>query len=107
MVTRLLRGVKLDIRKIHIRYEDDFYQVGRPFSAGFTIERIGFDNHEEEEQRQRAEENSSTILKLLEVKNVSLYWNSMSEMFIPTSVWQQSLGLEFGVFELIEADMIH
>ena len=27
-------------------------------------------------------------------------------MFIPTSVWQQSLDLKFGVFEIIEADML-
>jgi hypothetical protein len=31
----------------------------------------------------------------------------MSEMFIPTSVWEQSQDLRFGVFELIEADTIH
>ena len=31
----------------------------------------------------------------------------MSEMFIPTSVWDQSYDLEYGAFELIEADTIH
>ena len=31
----------------------------------------------------------------------------MSEMFIPTSVWDQSHELQYGVFELIEADLIH
>ena len=30
----------------------------------------------------------------------------MSEMFIPTSVWDQSYDLRYGVFELIEADII-
>ena len=30
----------------------------------------------------------------------------MSEMFIPTSVWDQSHDLNYGVFELIEADMV-
>ena len=51
--------------------------------------------------------NSSTIVKLQEIKNISVYWNSESEMFIPTSVWEQSMGLTYGVFELIEADIIH
>jgi len=46
------------------------------------------DHHAEEEQRQRAEENASTILKLQEISNISFYWNSMSEMFIPTSVYE-------------------
>ena len=31
----------------------------------------------------------------------------MSEMFIPDSVWQQSHQHEFGIFHLIEADIIH
>lgn len=28
-------------------------------------------------------------------------------MFVPTSVWEQSQDLTYGVFELIEADIIH
>ena len=40
------------------------------------------------------------------MKNISLYWNSLSETFIPTSVWKQSFDLKYGIFELIEADMI-
>jgi hypothetical protein len=35
-----------------------------------------------------------------------MYWNSMSEMFIPTSVWDQSFNNRYGVFELIDADMV-
>lgn len=64
------------------------------------------DHHAEEEQRQRAEENSSTILKLQEISNISFYWNSMSEMFIPTSVYEQAVGLPYGVFELLDASII-
>lgn len=30
----------------------------------------------------------------------------MSEMFIPTSVWDQSHQFNYGIFELIDADMI-
>jgi hypothetical protein len=42
-----------------------------------------------------------------EIKNISLYWNSMSEMFIPTSVWDQSFGEQYGIFEFIDADLVH
>lgn len=51
--------------------------------------------------------NSSTIIKMQEIKNISVYWNSMSEMFIPTSICDQSQGLQFGIFEFIEADLVH
>jgi hypothetical protein len=56
LVTRLFRGVKYEIKKIHIRYEDDFFAVQKPFSFGFTIEHIKMDTHTEEEERQRREE---------------------------------------------------
>jgi hypothetical protein len=37
LVTRLFRGIKYDIKNIHIRYEDDYFQISNPFSFGFTI----------------------------------------------------------------------
>ena len=30
----------MEIKRIHIRYEDDFYNNHRPFSMGLTIEKI-------------------------------------------------------------------
>jgi hypothetical protein len=54
LVTRLFRGVKYDIKNIHIRYEDDIFSAGSPYAFGFTIHHIKMDNHVEEEQRQRA-----------------------------------------------------
>ena len=33
-----------------------------------------------------------------------VYWNSMSEMFIPTSLWEQTKDLEYRIFEAIAAD---
>jgi hypothetical protein len=51
LVTRLFRGVKYDIKNIHIRYEDDFFSMDKPFSFGFTIQNIKLDTHTDEEQR--------------------------------------------------------
>lgn len=56
LLTRLFRGIKFEIKKIHIRYEDDFFAVQKPFSFGFTIEHIKMDTHQAEEERQRREE---------------------------------------------------
>jgi len=49
LLTRLFRGVKFEIKNIHIRYEDDFFTFGNPFSCGFTIQNIKMDHHAEEE----------------------------------------------------------
>ena len=106
LFTRLFRGIKYDIKNIHIRYEDDFYSSQQPFSFGLTIKDIKLDTDLQQEKAEQ-KENSSTIVKLQEIRKLCIYWNTMSEMFIPTSVWDQSYELEYGVFELIEADTIH
>lgn len=41
-MTRLFRGVKFDIKNIHVRYEDDFYSK-TPFSFGFSLHSIKMD----------------------------------------------------------------
>ena len=50
--------------------------------------------------------NNSTVVKLQEIADVSIYWNSKSEMFIPTSVWDQSVHLQYGIFETMGADIV-
>ena len=44
LFTRLFRGVKYDIKNIHIRFEDDFFGIS-PFSFGFTIRDIMLDTN--------------------------------------------------------------
>ena len=67
LITRLFRGVKYNIKNIHIRYEDDYFVQHNPFSFGFTLGGIKLDNHTSEEERQCKQENSSTIIKLMEI----------------------------------------
>lgn len=45
-IIKLAGGLKVDIKRIHIRYEDDYFQHHRPFSFGFMIEQIQMDNSE-------------------------------------------------------------
>ena len=54
LITRLFRGVKYEIKNIHIRYEDDFFSSLRPFSFGFTIADIVLDNDTEMEKVEQA-----------------------------------------------------
>jgi hypothetical protein len=39
-----LGGVKIEVRRLHVRYEDDYFQHHRPFSFGFMIDSITLDN---------------------------------------------------------------
>ena len=63
LLTRLFRGIKYDIKNIHIRYEDDFFVPQAPFSFGVTIRDIKLDTDEKSEEAER-KVNPSTIVKL-------------------------------------------
>jgi len=43
-IMNFIGGLKLEFKRIHIRYEDDYFQHTRPFSFGLMIESISLDN---------------------------------------------------------------
>ena len=47
-------------------------------------------------------QNPATVLKDVVVKNIRVYWNSMSEMFVPTSLWEQTRHLKYQIFEAMD-----
>jgi len=42
--SNLFSGIQMNIKHVHIRYEDDFFSKSRPFSFGFLIDEIDFGN---------------------------------------------------------------
>ena len=50
--------------------------------------------------------NSKTVIKELAVKNIQVYWNSMSEMFVPTSLWEQTRDLKYQIFDAMDASFL-
>ena len=40
----LFGGLKLEIKRLHLRYEDDYFQQNKPFSFGLMIDSISLDN---------------------------------------------------------------
>lgn len=44
IIINLLGGLKLEIKRVHFRYEDDYFQHHKPFSFGLMIESIIMDN---------------------------------------------------------------
>ncbi len=53
LLIKLFRGIKYEIKNIHIRYEDDFF--GNPFSFGFTIRNIKLDTDTKQEEIEKKE----------------------------------------------------
>lgn len=35
-----------------------------------------------------------------------MYWNSLSEMFVPTSLWEQTRSLKYQIFEAMDASFL-
>lgn len=43
-IMNFLGGVKIEFKRLHIRYEDDYFNHHKPFSFGFMIESLTLDN---------------------------------------------------------------
>lgn len=53
---KLFRGIKYDIKNIHIRFEDDYFmKVQRPVSFGLTIRHIRLDTDVAKEEKEQVE----------------------------------------------------
>jgi hypothetical protein len=35
-----------------------------------------------------------------------MYWNTTSEIFIPTSLWEQTRGMKYQIFEAVDASFL-
>jgi len=46
MAFSLFGGLKVEVKRIHFRYEDDYFQSSRPFAFGLMIESFLLDNSE-------------------------------------------------------------
>ena len=44
VIVNLLGGLKLEIKRVHFRYEDDYFQHHKPFAFGVMVESITMDN---------------------------------------------------------------
>ena len=44
LLISLLGGLKLEIKRIHIRYEDVYFQQSKPISFGLMLENISINN---------------------------------------------------------------
>lgn len=112
-IINFLGGFKLEFKRIHIRYEDDYFQHHRPFSFGFMIDSITLDNADTDWTFESLlsinitkNRPVNTVNKELSIKNIKFYWNSMSEIFIPTSLWEQTRTLKYQIFEAMDASFL-
>jgi hypothetical protein len=82
-VLDLVKSIHLVINRFHIRYEDDYFaDLGRPYSFGILVDEFKCTTGQET--------NEKIVHKVIQLQNARVYWNSLSEMFIPSSLWEQT-----------------
>ena len=101
----------MKIRNLHIRYEDDHFTDGKPYSFGLLFDELNFETSDmkliferladmvpKESTASKFEQShsiSESLLKNISAKGFRLYWNCLSEMYIPSSLWQSTSHLKY------------
>jgi hypothetical protein len=50
---------------------------------------------------------SNQLLKELKLSGVSFYWNCLSEMYIPSSLWESTRHMKYQIFEAMDAQQLN
>ena len=117
MFWMILKLITLDINKIHVRYEDDFFADKEPFSFGVLLDSFKFFNTEKDVKFEEPldikydefwpSETDDLHLKKLEINDIRVYWNSKSAAYIPESLLQDTWYSRNKIFEAVGADTLH
>lgn len=101
--------MQLTINRIHIRYEDDYFNDHRPFSMGLTIDKINLGNaashwkFHTSNGMQFSRVPNDYVNKEFDIVRLRVYVNTMSEMIIPTSLWESTLHERYHIFSAMTA----
>lgn len=116
---KVWRNLKLSVNRVHIRYEDDYFAGSTPYSWGLICDSLSMmttdsiwkfpslESIKFKRETPHVPRDTILIIKELMVKGAKLYWNSMGEMFIPTSLWEQTKHLEYQIFDAMPADVLY
>jgi len=94
------------VNRLHVRFEDDYFSIAKPFSLGVVMDKLELATTDSDwtfdskldmnffrvnpQHKDTSNQTNGGVLILKEVKltNCRVYLNSLSEMFIPTSLWE-------------------
>eukprot|EP00347_Sterkiella_histriomuscorum_P022380 403330690 len=119
----LMKNLKLSIKNLHIRFEDDYFSADSPYSFGVVTDKLdlttsdtewtfdsllhlNFFRSKPQHLDQEKKDEGVIILKELSLTNARIYVNSMSEMFIPSSLWEQTRHLENQIFDAMPVESL-
>ena len=111
-----MKLITINVSKIHIRYEDDFY-AQRPYSLGIVLDEfkirdndtiVEFDEPLDIKYEEHDPINKKNLyLKKIELSDLRVYWNSKAPPYIPESLIDQTKHSKNSIFEAIDAQTLH
>ena len=117
----LIKGLTLVIKRLHLRYEDDYFSQENHYSCGLVIDelrleasetRVFFerlaDLHAQSQNLSSSGQNvQNQLCKDFNLTGLRFYWNCMSEMYIPTSLWESTRHMKYQIFEAMDAQQLN
>jgi vacuolar protein sorting-associated protein 13A/C len=91
-ITAIVDNVQINVKNIHIRYEDSISDPGHPFALGITLE--GFDavSTDADWQPTFIQSTSDTSHKLASLKSLAVYWDTDATLISTGKGSQEGLG---------------
>ncbi|KAL4216396.1 Vacuolar protein [Mactra antiquata] len=79
--TQVIKNLQVEVRNIHVRYEDRYTNPKQPFSIGVTLQELLFRTTDETWKPCIIKEAVSQIYKLVKLESLAVYWNSRTELY--------------------------
>ncbi|KAK3093140.1 hypothetical protein FSP39_011676 [Pinctada imbricata] len=89
LATQIIKNLQVQVRHIHIRYEDSYTNPKHPFSVGVSLGELLFQTTDENWKPCILKETVTQIFKLVKLDSLAVYWNSDTELYTKLDKTQQ------------------
>lgn len=88
LTTTIIDNVQIQVKNVHIRYEDAISDPGHPFAAGLTLQELSAVSTDENWKPTWIQGTSSTTHKLATLGSLAVYWDTDTKL-LGTGTGQQ------------------
>ena len=80
LTTTIIDNVQIQVKNVHIRYEDALSDPGHPFAAGITLQELSAVSTDENWRPTFIQSTSSTSHKLATLGSLAVYWDTDAKL---------------------------
>ncbi|KAK3676016.1 Vacuolar protein sorting-associated protein 13 [Recurvomyces mirabilis] len=80
LTTTIIDNVQIQVKNVHIRYEDAVSDPGHPFAAGLTLQELSAVSTDENWRPTWIQSTSATTHKLATLGSLAIYWDTNAEL---------------------------